>query len=146
MAGKETGKKRLAPRDKQGRFIKGNTGGGRPKGSLDKRTAPFRATIDQALPDILSAVIDQAKAGDMTACKIIIDRSLPTIRPVEVSRPLPIVGNTLTEQAESIIAGIGAGTISTDEATRLLNALAGVARITELDDLTRRIEKLEASS
>jgi len=131
-----------AGRDKRGLFAVGNSG--RPKGSIDRRTAPFRTKIDEALPEILDQVITAAKGGDMGACKILLDKSLPAMKPVEAPRPLPIGGNTLTGKAVSVVEATSAGSISVDEATRLLQALGSVARIVESDSLIARIESLEA--
>lgn len=142
MADKKT-KKKPPQKDKRGLFAVGNSGGGRPKGSPDRRTAPFRQKIDDALPDILDTVIREAKGGDMAACRILMDKSLPALRPVDVARPLPVSGDTLTERAASTIDAVGSGNITVDEAARLLQALGAAAKIVEVDELTRRIEALE---
>jgi len=130
-------------KDSKGLFVVGNRGGGRPKGSPDRRTAPFRTKIDTALPDILDTVIEQAKGGDLAACKILIDKSLPNVRPTDTPRKLPIDGDTLTDKAASIVDGVADGSISTDEAARLLQALGSAARIIETDELERRVSALE---
>jgi len=145
MDDKQT-KVKPAPAQKNGRFVKGNCGGGRPKGSTDKRTALYRKAIDEALPDVLEKVIEMAKQGDLSACKILVDRSLPAIRPIELARAVPVVGDTLTQKAESIVDNVASGYSSIEEATRLLQALGSVARIIETDELVRRIEALEVRS
>ena len=142
MTDKQTAKK--PAKDSQGRFAKGNSGGGRKKGVPDRRTAPFRAAIDKAMPDILATVIKQAKAGDIQACKILLDKSLPSAKPVEEARPIPITGDTLSKKAASVVQAVSDGVISTDEGVRLLHALGGVARIIETDELDRRVAILEA--
>jgi len=131
-------------KDAHGLFCIGNNGGkGRPKGRSDRRTAPFRQKIDAALPAILDNVIREAKGGDLNACKILIDKSLPSLKPTELARAIPLTGDTLTERAASAVDATSSGKISVDEATRLLQALGAVARIVETDDLIARIEKLE---
>jgi len=132
-------------KDARGLFVVGNTGGkGRPKGRPDKRTAPFRAKIDKALPGILDTVITSAQGGDIQACKILLDKSLPAIKPAEQPRAIPVSGATLTEKAASVIDAVSTGTVSVDEATRLLQALGSMARILEADQLEHRISALEA--
>lgn len=131
-------------KDACGLFVIGNNGGkGRPKGRPDRRTAPFRAAIDKAMPAILDNVIEAAKNGDLAAAKILIDRSLPSLKPIEAARAIPLSGSTLTERAVSVIDTVVSGTISVDEATRLIQSLSSMARILEAGDLTARIEALE---
>jgi len=72
-----------------------------------------------------------------------IDKSLPNVRPTDTPRKLPIDGDTLTDKAVSIVDGVTAGSISTDEAARLLQALGSAARIIETDELERRVSALE---
>jgi hypothetical protein len=129
-------------RDSRGLFVVGNSG--RPKGRPDRRTAPFREKIDKALPDILDTVIQEARNGDMAAARILIDKSLPSVKPVETARPLPIGGSTLTDRAASVVDAVSTGSISVDEAARLIQALGSMARILEADQLEARISKLEA--
>ncbi len=142
MTDKKT-RKKPPQKDKRGLFAVGNSGGGRPKGSPDRRTAPFRAKVDAALPDVLDTVIKAAQGGDIQACRILLDKSLPNVRPTDVPRALPLHGDTLTAKAASVVQATAAGMISVDEAARLLQALGSVARIVETDDLVKRIEALE---
>jgi len=141
---RKTSKKPKPAKDKRGLFAIGNTGGGRPKGSPDRRTAPFRAAIDKALPAILDTVISEAQGGDMAAARILIDKSLPSLKPVEVARPLSLTGSTLTERAASVVDAVSGGKVSVDEGVRLIQALGSMARILEADQLEARISKLEA--
>jgi len=134
-------------KDARGLFVVGNNGGkGRPKGAPDRRTAPFRAKIDQALPAILDGVVSAAKGGDMAAARILIDKSLPNLKPVEVARPLSLSGDTLTERAASVVDAVSGGKVSVDEGVRLIQALASMGRIVETDALEKRITALEAQT
>jgi len=143
---KQTAKKPKPVKNERGLFAIGNTGGGRPKGRPDRRTAPFRAKIDQALPAILDAVITEAKDGDMAAARILIDKSLPSLKPVEVARPLSLTGDTLTQRAASVVDAVSGGKVSVDEGVRLIQALGSMARILEADQLEARISALEAQT
>ena len=48
---------------------------GRPRGS--SRIAEYRAMLDPDMPEILQALVQKAKDGDLTATKLILDRIYP---------------------------------------------------------------------
>ena len=71
---------------KPGQFPKGKSGNpaGRPKGAKNKATLVKQAVAAEAegvildnLSEVLMAVIEKAKGGDMVAAKLILDRGLP---------------------------------------------------------------------
>lgn len=126
------------------RFEKGQSGNpaGKPKGALSARTKLLK---EASLPT-LEAVIEKAKAGDLQAAALILDRTVPRLRPgVE---PVAIVDDagaemTLTEKAYCVSDAILQGRLDPVVGSQVLSSLAGVARIVELDELTRRIDLLE---
>jgi len=63
-------------------FTKGVSGNpaGRPRGIKDKRHR-YAESIESMIPEVLESVFQKAVAGDMTAAKMLLDRSLPTKRP-----------------------------------------------------------------
>ena len=68
--GKKTG------RDDKGRFVDGNPGPGRPKGSVSIVTAIKQRLKDkpEELDDIINGFFSKAKEGDVAAMKVILDR------------------------------------------------------------------------
>ena len=116
---------------------------GKPAGAKDKRTAA-RAYLEPHKQALLDKAVELALAGDVQALKLCVDRVLAPMRAVDspVSIPLAKKG-TLSEQAQAIIQAAAQGHITPREAQALLSALGGVARIQEIDELTRRIEALE---
>ncbi len=72
-------------------FTKGASGNpaGRPKGIKDKRHR-FNEAIESMIPEVLESVFRKAVAGDMTAAKMLLDRSLPTKRPEQERVQIPI--------------------------------------------------------
>jgi hypothetical protein len=62
----------------------GNPSGRKPgTGKIDK----LRAALAKELPDVLEALVTQAKAGDTGAIKVILERTVPTLRPVDAVTP-----------------------------------------------------------
>jgi len=66
-------------------FEKGVSGNpaGRPKGALSK-TSELRRQIESNAAEIIRAVIDKAIGGDMTACKILLDRIIPVLKSTDI--------------------------------------------------------------
>jgi len=124
------------------KFTPGKSGNpaGRPAGKTPG--AKIRKAIETRSDDILKAVIDSAVAGDMAACKILLDRITPTLKPVAQPIYLPI-NETLAGQGGEVIRATMTGQLPPDIGSQLITALANQAKIVEIDDLTKRIEALE---
>ena len=79
----------------------------------------------------------------MAAAKVLIDRVCPPLKPQALPISLPVNGS-LTEQGVEIIRATMAGQIPPDIGSQLITALAAQSKIIEVDELTRRVEALEA--
>ena len=125
-------------------FTKGASGNpaGRPKGIKDK-CHRFSEAIESMIPDVLESVFQKAVAGDMTAAKMLLDRSLPTKRPELERVQIPIKENTALN-ARDVLQGVFAGEVSPDVGASLLTAITGVLKAVEVEDLAKRIEVLES--
>ena len=125
-------------------FNKGSSGNpaGRPKGIKDKRHR-FNEAIESMIPDVLESVFLKAVAGDMTAAKMLLDRSLPTKRPEQERVQIPVKENTALN-ARDVLQGVFAGEVSPDVGASLLNAITGVLKAVEVEDFAKRIEALES--
>lgn len=67
------------------------------------------------------------------------------IRPRDLPVPIPLNG-TLTEQGLQVIESMGKGDVSPSDAASMLSALASQARVTEIDELVKRVAALEAKN
>jgi hypothetical protein len=123
-------------------FKKGESGNinGRPPGKTPG--AKLRKAIEEQADSILQAVIDAAIGGDMQACKILLDRITPTLKPQTLPVSLP-VSVSLSEQGGEVLKAVMAGQIPPDIGSQLITALAAQAKIIEVDELTKRIAALE---
>lgn len=124
--------------------VSGNPAG-RPKGS--GLAGELRKAIAVEAGDILAALIERAKAGDVQAARALLDRIVPSLKPE--SAPVHVPGladaGSLAERAESVLQAVGAGDVPPDVAAALVAAVGALARIHELDEIERRIATLEES-
>jgi len=127
-------------------FAKGRSGNpsGKPRGTVSKTTR-LRRSLEKDLPDVLAALVNQAKSGDTQAIKILLDRCLPALRPVDAPTPIQL-GDTLTEHGQSVMAALSTGQLGANQAAQLLAALSALAKIIETDELVKRVEALEEAS
>ena len=99
---------------------KGKSGNpaGRPVGIPQPGTR-LRNAILSDIPDIIAAMVAQAKSGDVGAAKLLFDRCLPVLKPERIPWPVPAA----LEGQQGILAALAAGEVSVDDACRLLTAL-----------------------
>ena len=125
-------------------FKKGVTGNanGRPSGKTPATL--LRKSIADDMPEIIATLIGLAKKGDVAAAKILMDRVCPSLKPE--SMPINLVfQESLAAQGNEIIKATMDGQIAPDIGSQLIAALSNQAKIVEIDDLTKRIEILEAT-
>ena len=128
-----------------GKFAPGNKASpGRPRGR--GAAAEIREALGADLEGIIATVKARAMAGDMQAARIILDRLVPSLRPVEIPMVLAMpAGATLAGQAQAVIEAAAAGELAPGQAMQLVTALGGLGKILETTELVRRIEALEAA-
>lgn len=130
-------------RGPRGRFAPGNKlSPGRPPGRGP--VAELRATLATDLDKIIDTLRTQALAGDAQAIRIILDRVLPALRPVEMPTTLDLpTDGTLADQARAVVQAAADGDLAPAQAAQIVTALGGVAKIIETTELLKRIEALE---
>ena len=129
------------------KFKPGESGNpdGRPKGSKDKRTQ-YRELFEPHADGLIQKASDLALAGDTTCLKMCIDRLVSPFRAKDDTVTLDDIEGTLTEKGEKIINAMGKGELSPSDASSMLTALAAQARILEIEELEKRVLKLEAKN
>ena len=135
--------KKTADRSPTGRFTKGNRASpGRPAGS--GKVAELRDKLALDMDKIIDVLRMQALAGDPQAIRILLDRVLPSLRPVELPAPLDMPQGSLAQQAHAVVQAAANGDIAPGQAAQIITALGGVAKIVETTELVARIQALEA--
>nr|WP_296702459.1 DUF5681 domain-containing protein [Thiocapsa sp. UBA6158] len=126
-------------------FQKGKSGNPRGRPRRTDTEAALRQKIRDNLPGIVDGLIAQAQAGDTTAAKLIMDRALPALKPLDCAVALPLAGG-LSEAGRSVLAALGEGKVTPEQGARILGGIGSLARIVETDELIHRIEALEAAA
>lgn len=118
----------------------GNPAGRKPgTGSIQQ----LRVQIEFLIPEIIQKLATKAREGDIGAARLLLERVVPALKPVEAPQTLQIAKGDLSTQAKSIVALAGAGEVSLAQASQLLGALGVVARLIEVDELLKRVDALE---
>lgn len=127
-------------RSKTGRFLPGHSGnaGGRPK-----RESVLRKQLEEGSDDAITQVLNAAAAGDMTACRLILERTVPVRKASYEAIAFELDDSSLADTAKSVLRAVAAGELSPDVGTMLITAVNGTAKIIEVDELERRLTALE---
>jgi hypothetical protein len=129
-------------------FTKGTCGNlkGRPPGSLNKTTIFARSLLQGEAESLVRMLIDRAKAGDMAALKICIDRLLPPCRSQPLSLQLPPIETPkdISRAHDFLWAAVGAGELGAQDLNRLTALLDGKLKAIETTDMAEEIERIKA--
>lgn len=125
-----------------GKFAKGNKASpGRTPGR--SAVALLREKLSKDLDKVIDKVREQALAGDPQSIRILLDRVMPALRPVELPAPICMPSGDLTQQAQAVVKAAADGELAPGQATQLLQGLGALAKIIEVDSLDKRIKALE---
>ncbi len=133
---------------KQGnRFKPGQSGNpaGKPKGARHKATLAVQALLDNEAETIGRKAVELAKAGDMTAIRLVLERVLPARRDAPLTIDLPDIetAENITAAYTAVAKAVAAGEITPSEGTALSGILESARRAFELGELEERIKQLE---
>ena len=128
----------------ESKFTPGKSGN--PKGRPKNQTATIllRKAIVDAMPEIIQGLIDAAKQGDVGAATVLLNRCVPALKAEAQTINLPIKP-ALVEQGAAIVKATMSGNIAPDVGAALITALSNQSRIIEINELTKRLEILEAA-
>jgi len=138
-----------SPQQKQrGRpFPKGRGGNpaGKPKGTRSRVTVLAEKLMEGDAADVVRAVLTAAKAGDMTAARLVLER----VSPVRKGRPLVFDLPTVDTAADvltalgDVVRQVADGTLTTDEAAAVAGLLETKRKAIETVEIERRLSALE---
>lgn len=145
-APKKTGKKQ-AVGPNSSKFLKGKSGNpkGRPKGARNKATLAAEALMDGDAEAITGKAVELAKAGDMTAIRLCLERILPPrkCRPLKVSLTKIEGSEDILKAVNSVLLAVSSGKITPDEADALLRTVEAARKAMETEELHRELNDLQ---
>jgi hypothetical protein len=116
---------------------------GRPAGAGE--IAKLRAGIAGHVPAIIATLTAAALAGDVSAARLLLERVIPAIKPAEEAAPVNLPDGTLTEKGRAVVAAVAAGELAPSQGASIMGSLGALSKLTEADEIERRIAALEAS-
>ena len=130
-------------RNKDGTFKKG-AASPNPKGRTPGKTAAaqLRKAIETEANDIIKVLVKQAMDGDTQAAKILLDRTVPSLKPQALPINIP-VGESLPDTGSNVIDATMTGSIPPDIGAQLIRALTDQSKLVELEEISMRLARLE---
>jgi hypothetical protein len=142
--------KEQTPKPRKGGFVPGQSGNpaGRAAGSRNKATLAIDALLDGEGEALTRKAIELAKAGDMQALKLCMDRIVPPRRDRPLNFALPAIaspGDAATAMG-ALLKATADGELTPLEAGEVAKLVDTYIRTVETNDLTKRIEQLERTA
>jgi hypothetical protein len=140
-----TGARKNAANTRGKPFGAGNPG--KPKGARHKTTLAIEALLDGEAEELTRVAIEKAKAGDMIALRLCLDRLAPARKDRHISFALPKIEQAAdaVKASLAIVEAVAAGEITPSEAGELTRVLESYARILETADHEERLKRLETN-
>lgn len=132
--------------DIKGKWKPGQSGNPKGRKPGSGAIAPLRAAIAEHIPAIVNGLAQAALKGDVGAARLLLERTLPPLRAVDLPISLELPRGTLTEQAGAVLAAMAEGRLTSNQGAALIAAVAQLARVVELDEISRRLSALESNA
>lgn len=128
-------------------FEQGKSGNpnGRPRGNTSSLIIKeaLAAVFEDGESGLIKNICESAKAGDIQAATILINRLYPALKPVQEVTPFTLAGDNPAEQAQSVLAAVAGGQIPVEIGVQLIAAISQTLQIMEVTELAERLEQIE---
>ena len=123
--------------------VSGNPKGRPPKGqSVAER---LRCSITDDIDEVLASIVSQAKGGDLAACRLLIERVLPAIKPIEMPVPVPMPqAASIVDRGEAVLDAVSSGLIAPMQGGALLAGLGTLSKLKIDEEIEARLIALES--
>ena len=130
-------------------FAKGRSGnpGGRPRGSINRSTRAAQLLLNGEATALSRKAVELALAGDPTALRLCLDRTVAPRRDRSVELALPPIHSTADILgAIKVVAGaVGRGDITPGEGFAISQMIESFLRAIDASDFENRLRQLEES-
>jgi len=114
---------------------------GRKPGSLNKVNQLLR----EAAPDVIQAVIERAKEGDVPAASLVLARTAAPLKaaasPIELSGPIESMADYVRKLLQAAAEGADPQVVA-----QLIKAASDAVKVIEYSELEQRVADLESKS
>lgn len=104
----------------------------------------FREALNAMIPSAVTSLQKRVDEGDLGALQLIASRVLPvpksTMEPVKFSLP---ANSSLVEKCDAVMQAIATGKLPPDIGLNMMQALNGMAKVIETEELAKQIEELK---
>jgi hypothetical protein len=120
---------------------------GKPKGARHKATLAIEALLEGEAEELTRKAVEMAKAGDMQALRLCMDRLAPPRKDRSVTFDLPAIETLedLPKATRALMAAVATGELTPSEAAELGKLVDAHVKAIEVTDLNRRLEALEGN-
>ena len=129
------------------KFKPGQSGNpkGKARGTLHRATRAAMELLEGDLEAITRVCIEKAKAGDLLAVKLILDKLLPNQRERSINLKVPRVkgAQDLPQALEAVMKAVAQGEITPSEGQALTAMLEAYRKGLELTEMEARVAALE---
>lgn len=116
---------------------------GRPRGIVDKRMRLNQALLNDAHA-ILRVVIANALEGDTAAATLALSKVMPNMKAQAERVQFDFNPKApLTDQIEAVLGAIANGEVSADVGKQIIDAIAALGAMKQIDELEARLVALE---
>lgn len=129
----------MTERVKSGQWAKGQSGN---PGGRSGQTQALRAKLAEGADAVTRKVLAAAKKGDMQACRLILERLVPPIKPTSEPVHFELDDTDLPSAARSIMRAVAGGKLPPDQGKSLVDGLGAVARVIEVAELQQAVDDL----
>lgn len=104
----------------------------------------LREALNSMIPSAVTSLQKRVDEGDLGALQLIASRVLPvpksTMEPVKFSLP---ADSSLVEKCDAVMQAIATGKLPPDIGLNMMQALNGMAKVIETEELAKQIEELK---
>jgi hypothetical protein len=131
-----------------GQFQKGASGNplGRPKGSRNQATLAMQALLEGEAEAITRKAIELAKAGEIAAIRLVLERLMPPRKDAPVTFDLPSVATpeAITHAMHALLQAVACGDLTPQEGQSIASLLETQRKCLETQQLAQKLDALQA--